>query len=348
MSEDELAPILAAYAFSPACTLSRLSGGHINQTLLVQEGERRAVLQRLHPIFAAEVQLDIEAITAHLARKGLPTPRLLRTHEGALWITDAQDGVWRMLSWLDGVTTLTVERPETARAAGALLARFHGALSDLGHDFHFTRTGVHDTSAHLARLRTALESHAQHRDHAAIAPIAAQILERADTLRPLPMLPRRMVHGDPKISNVLFDASLQQALAWVDLDTLAYSHLPVELGDAFRSWCNPAGEDARHVTFRADVFAAGIDGYASAAGNTPLTPEERTSIVLATETIALELASRFCRDALEESYFGWNPQKFASRSAHNLERATAQLKVAESIRTQRSVLEDVVQRGFGA
>jgi Ser/Thr protein kinase RdoA (MazF antagonist) len=347
VTDAELAPILAAYGFSAASTLSRLSGGHINQTLLVQDGERRAVLQRLHPIFAAEVQLDIEAITAHLARKGLLTPRLLRTDAGALWLMDAHGGVWRMLSWLDGVTTLIVEQPATAGAAGALLARFHGALGDLQHAFHFTRVGVHDTPAHLTRLRVALERHAQHQAFAAIAPVAERILSLAEQLQPLPALPRRMVHGDPKISNLLFDSSLRQALAWVDLDTLAYSHIPVELGDAFRSWCNPAGEDARHVTFRADVFAAGIEGYASVAGSSPLTAEERASIVLATETIALELASRFCRDALEESYFGWNAEKFASRSAHNLERAAAQLRVAEHVRAQRSVLEDVVRRALG-
>ncbi|HEX6241511.1 MAG TPA: hypothetical protein VFZ61_11475, partial [Polyangiales bacterium] len=131
------------------------------------------------------------------------------------------------------------------------------------------------------------------------------------------------------------------------LDTLAYSSIPVELGDAFRSWCNAAGEDAAHVTFRTDVFAAGIGGYASVVpALAALSVEERDTIVLATETIALELASRFCRDALEESYFGWNPQKFSSRSQHNLERARAQLRVAESVREQRSALEAVARRAL--
>ena len=85
-----LAPILDAYAFSPASALRLLPGGLINQTFLVEEAGRRAVLQRLHPIFAPSLHLDIEAVTAHLARKGLLTPRLLRTRAGELWTTDAQ------------------------------------------------------------------------------------------------------------------------------------------------------------------------------------------------------------------------------------------------------------------
>ena len=41
-----------------------------------------------------------------------------------------------------------------------------------------------------------------------------------------------------------------------------------------------------------------------------VTPAEWQCIVTATQTIYVELAARFCADALNESYFGWNPQAF--------------------------------------
>jgi Ser/Thr protein kinase RdoA (MazF antagonist) len=341
-----LAPILAAYAFSSASTLRPLAGGLINQTFLVEEAGRRAVLQRVHPVFQPSVHLDIDVITAHLARKGLATPRLLETSAGTLWTTDAAGAVWRMLTWLDGHTLTTVQHPETARSAGQLVARFHHALSDLQHTFHFSRPGVHDTPAHIEHMRLALAAFSSHPQYDAIAPIAALIARSADELEPLPQLPKRLVHGDLKISNVLFNQTHDRALALVDLDTLASLTIPVEMGDAFRSWCNPAGEDAVRVTFRADLFAAGIEGYASGA-RTLLTVDERAALVPAVETIALELASRFCADALHESYFGWNPEKFASRSEHNLARAQSQLALAQSVKQQRSALEAIVRRHFG-
>ena len=47
-----------------------LTGGLINATYVVRDGGAPiAVVQRLHPIFGAQVNLDIEAVTAHLAAK---------------------------------------------------------------------------------------------------------------------------------------------------------------------------------------------------------------------------------------------------------------------------------------
>ncbi len=323
-----------------------LTGGLINQTYAVEEAGRRAVLQRLHPVFRPTVHFDIEAVTAHLVGKGVVTPRLLKTVSGALWTTDAKGAVWRMLTWLDGDTILVVQRPETANAAGRIVGRFHEAVGDLQYAFQFVRPGVHDTPAHLAFLRRALAEHASHRAYDEVAPVGEAILQHAQALAPLPDLPPRLVHGDLKISNLLFNAAHDEALALLDLDTMANLTIPVELGDAFRSWCNPGGEDERDVTFHADLFEAAVDGYASSARSL-LVAQERAALVLATETIAIELASRFCADALHESYFGWNAEKYPSRSAHNLTRARSQLALAQSVRGQRAALEAIVARCFG-
>ena len=60
--------------------VASLQGGLINATYVVREGsDPIAVLQRLHRIFGADVNLDLEAVTAHLAARGMTTPRLIRT-----------------------------------------------------------------------------------------------------------------------------------------------------------------------------------------------------------------------------------------------------------------------------
>jgi Ser/Thr protein kinase RdoA (MazF antagonist) len=334
--------ILTQYGFSERARTSPLEGGLINRTYRVEEHGRRAVLQRLHPIFRPEVNLDIQAITAHLAERGLTTPRVLPTLEGALWVTDQDGFSWRMLSWLEGRTFSVVERPALAHSAAQLVARFHGALRDFSHRFHFTRPGAHDTPAHLATLETALREHRAHASYDEAASLAAEILIRARALPRLPTGPLRIVHGDLKISNVMFVGD--DATALVDLDTMAELTIPVELGDALRSWCNPSGEDATRATLRSDVFEAALSGYGPSAGW--LTAEERDALVLGLETISLELAARFCADALNDSYFGWNPAKFASRSQHNLARAESQLSLAASVARQRSSLEAIVRTHF--
>jgi len=147
--------VRAAWGWGEA-EVRALSGGLINATYAVaQGGAPVAVVQRLHPIFAGEVNLDLERVTAHLAAHGLVTPRLIRTGGGAAWIT-VDDQVWRALTWVEGVAFGAVPSLEHARAGGALVGRFHRAVADLHHDYAFARAGVHDTAAHLAKLRARL------------------------------------------------------------------------------------------------------------------------------------------------------------------------------------------------
>lgn len=332
--------LLARYGFSPAAQVTPLAGGLINQTFLVAEADRSAVLQRLHPIFRPELHFDIAAITAHLANKGVTTPRLLSTRSGALFVQDARGQVWRMLTFLRGRTFARVESPAIAHSAGHLVGRFHVAVSDLRHTFHFTRPGAHDTPAHLEKLRLTLEAQQAHPRFSAVAQVGDQILQHARALDPLPTLPTRIIHGDLKIGNLLFDLDTEQAIALLDLDTMAELTIPVELGDALRSWCNPAGEDEAAAHLQPALFEAAIHGYAESCRSL-LSETERASIVLGVETIALELASRFAADALLESYFGWDPARYATRGEHNLVRAKSQLSVARSVRSQRARLERI-------
>jgi len=322
-----------------------LGAGLINQTFLVTtEGGSRFVLQRLHSIFPAEVNLDMDAVTNALRSRGMVTPQLVRTRSGELWV-EAADGVWRLMTYVQGVTLERVQSEEQAYEAGRLLGRFHVALADLDYPFVGARSGIHDTARHLRNLRSALDRHADHQDFERISSLAESILAAAAQLPSMTALPERVVHGDPKISNFIFDAATGEGLCLVDLDTLNRMALPLELGDAFRSWCNPVGEDSRRTDFSAALFRAALTGYAESAGHW-ITRDECAALVDATITITVELAARFCADALNESYFAWDPAHFPSRSEHNLVRAEGQLAAANACRARQRELSDIVSEVF--
>ena len=52
----------------------------------------------------------------------------------------------------------------------------------------------------------------------------------------------------------MFAHDADRALCLIDLDTLAHMPVALELGDALRSWCNPATEDAGERALRARVL----------------------------------------------------------------------------------------------
>jgi Ser/Thr protein kinase RdoA (MazF antagonist) len=310
--------------------------GLINQTYLaghMARGESpRFVVQRVNPIFAPSVHEDIEAVTAHLQSVGMVSPRLVRTDAGGLCAV-ADSGVWRVLTFVPGKTVHRLAEARTAFAAGALVARFHRATDSLEWTYKHVRPGAHDTVGHMRRLEAAASG-----GEAEGRRLADAVLAAWEGWSGALDLPERHAHGDLKISNLRF-AEAGEGVCLLDLDTLSRLSLDIEMGDALRSWCNPVGEDGVETYFDIGLFSAAMQGYQS---ERPLSASERAGVVSGVERIALELASRFCRDVFEDNYFGWNNKKFPSRRAHNLFRAQGQLRLALSARLQRPEMERVL------
>lgn len=329
-------PVVAAYGRLGLVEAHPLTAGLINQTWCVRGDDGgRFILQRVNPIFEPEpVHANIAAVTGHLRACGLVTPELTPTDAGAPYFATPEVGCWRVLTFVEGATLTHTAAPARLASAGRLVGRFHRALATLETPLVVTRVGVHDTPAHLARLRAAMASGRDHRLHARVATLADEVLRAAEALSPLPDAPDEPGHGDLKLSNLLFRGD--EAVCLVDLDTLAPMARAHELGDAFRSWCLPRGEDAPELaSFSVPSLAAAWGGYAEGLGRAP-TALEREAALVGVEHICLELTARFLADALVESYFGWDPTRFSTRGDHNLARARGQWSLFTSARHQRA------------
>lgn len=327
-----------------APTLTPIDVGLINITFRVDAEAGGFALQRLNPIFGAGVNQDIDAVTLHIETRGLETPKMVRTRTGDLWV-ELDGEVWRMMTWMPGDNLSRADSAQRAQAAGKLLGRFHVAVQDLDHDFVNARLGVHDTPAHLKGLAEGVQGGSGHRLFGEVQPLSQEILRLCDELGPLTGQADRVVHGDPKLNNLIFDPDSGEGRCLIDLDTLARMPVVLELGDAFRSWCNPAGEDGA-PTFDLSLFEGALVGYGLGAPGF-LQAAEADALVRATATIMLELAARFAKDALLETYFGWDATRFGTRGEHNLVRAQSQLGLAKSLLDRRSEAERIVKQNLG-
>lgn len=326
--------VLAAYEIGAIQSISLISSGLIHATFKVASTKGTFILQRLHPVLASDaIAADFRAVTEYLHDQNFLAPRCVLTKKGTVLAKIGKER-WRMQTFISGKTYTTIERPSLAREAGAMYARFHKVMDKMPYRFKSEKV-LHETE----KIHRAFKAVAtKHRNDPLMRETKAEV---AFVLTELPKLflpkglPMRVIHGDPKISNILFDAK-GKAKTIVDLDTCNRRPILVELGDAFRSWCGQRENDP-HNTFRLSVFKAGWGGYSHAADF--LTAQERKLVPQAIGLITLELTARFLKDYFEDNYFGWDAKRYPSRRAHNLARARGQLALYRDLQRKMKKIQ---------
>ncbi len=336
------AAILDRYDIGQVDETLEINSGLMHSTYLVRSSAGKFTLQRLHKKLAtAEIISDYEAVTSYLAEKRMLSPRLVRTKDDHPIVSDSEGRWWRLATWIDGETRDKVASIDEAEQGARALGRFHHAMADFDYPFA-SQHPLHDTEAHLAGLRSALmrPEYAEYRE--SISGEIEQILEVLPSLLLPSDLPQRVVHGDPKISNVLYRGA--EAVGMIDLDTCNRHTLLVDLGDAVRSWCRDGSEDEQQH-FRIDRFEAIIRGYA--AEGPILNHLECAHLGGAGRLITLELACRFARDVMEDEYFAYDASRYSSRRAHNKARTRAMLFLANDMQSHRAEIDGIIGRYLG-
>jgi Ser/Thr protein kinase RdoA (MazF antagonist) len=344
--------------------------GNVHDTFLVTVGHvhptgspevSRFILQRLNTrVFRRPeaVMANMRVVTEHVRRRlkgeapsagrGFELPRVLLTRNGQDHWMDPGGSFWRALSFIEAARTFdTIQDPRQAQEVGFALGRFHYLLSDLApHRLADTLPGFHDTPDYLRHYDAVLAKFIHHRPSAevdyAIKFISsrrtwAAVLEDAKTKGQLQV---RVIHGDPKVNNVLLDAATGRAMSMIDLDTAKPGLVHYDVGDGLRSGGNPLGEETEDweaVRFDPDLGRAILQGYFYQARGF-LTGNDYRYFYDAVRLIAFELGLRFFTDYLEGNVY------FKARSPeHNLVRALVQFKLTESIEAQAETIQSLIR-----
>jgi Ser/Thr protein kinase RdoA (MazF antagonist) len=314
--------VASRFPIPPVLSVESIGTGLLHATYRVSTGDGAFVLQKLDPVIGDAAVQDARVVGEFLASRGFQVP-VFRPSQGGSVLVHAGGERWRLYPLVAGEAFDVVAHPAMAREAGRLVGEMHRHLRELDYAPQGSIPHFHDTAFILDELRSVADRLPMPARRA-----AGRIAEELPALivhEPAAGEPPMVIHGDLKISNLLFVAG--RAVAVIDLDTLMRHFRVIDLGDAFRSWCATGTEDDPDLDFDADLFGAALEGYARGWSG----PVDARLYLRATQQIAWELAARFLIDVVRDRYFGFDARKYASRRDHNMARALAQFRLGEAV-----------------
>lgn len=353
----------AAEAFQlPGAVISIESHGEglIHDTFVVSTGARgnheRFILQRINQqVFTEPEDLmgNIERVVLHLQMRAIQSGRdpqrnvvsLIRTEAGKTWHESAGQA-WRMVCYVEG--TEAIDRAPTVEQAREIGEAFGSFLDDLS-DFplELLRTvlpGYRDTARYLASLWQVVKQDPLNRAQDAreeIAFIESRVDDamRIQNLQRHRQVPKRVIHGDTKLNNVLLDAETGAGVCVIDLDTVMPGLLLHDIGDCVREALvgNPQHRESLGA-HDCRIFEAVVAGFLAKLSAPPV-KMEIASIVSGVKSITLELGARFLADFLSgDAYFK------TSHSRENLQWAVRHFRLFRMIERCEGELQSIVQR----
>lgn len=328
--------------------VTTLGNGLINDTYLVKTETELFVLQRINAQVFPEPGLVMEnlvALNLHVQKKNsteikLIIPELIRaTHQGC-YIIDQKHDYWRALTFINNtVSKESISNQHEAEQVGFALAHFHRLLCDVkSGSFHDTLPGFHITPKYFQHYQQVekqegilFEGEKIQLGRTFIDDFQSKINVLEDA-RQKGLLTERIIHGDPKLNNFLFDKQTDKIISLIDLDTVKPGLVHYDIADCLRSCCH----NSQSNIFDLEICGAILNSYLKEAGMF-FTRHDYDFLYSAIELIPFELGLRFFTDFLEG-----NPYFKVDFPEQNLNRALAQFKLCESVAKQEVKIKQLI------
>jgi hypothetical protein len=335
--------------------------GIIHDTYLVKfnDGANRFILQRINTeVFQkpAAIMHNLNLVSKHIKNRvqegdsGLDKNWQvlcgIKTKEGRDYFIDEDGAFWRALNFIKKATPLEqISSQDDAREAGRALGIFHWLNNDLNPELlHDTLPGFHNIENYIRQYDEALRPDGK---FSGLEKICRQFVEDRRSWAPVlenarrnKLLKVRVIHGDPKINNIMVDSKTGKAVSIIDMDTIMPGLVQYDIGDCLRSSCNAVGEetaDFSKVYFDLKCCEALLSGYIKTSQGL-LTEADFDFLFDSIRLIPFELGLRFFTDYLKGNvYFK------VSHPAHNLDRAMVQFRLVESIEQQEEKIRKVIE-----
>lgn len=342
-----MTPIEIAGRFSSTVkNMEPLGNGHINDTYLVTNAENRFVLQKINRDVFPRPELIMENLgvlnryveQVSDRRIDLIIPKLIPSENGEYFFCDPQGDYWRALSFIENTESLeTISNVEQVQQVGFGLGQFHRLTRDLESEkLHDTLPGFHICPSYLERYTQVKKT-----SKIPEAPYCADFISRHQAIvndleeaKEKGLLCIRVIHGDPKLNNFLFDKDSQRIVSIIDLDTVKPGLVHYDIGDCIRSCCHTEETDE----FNLEIFQVLLTSYLKEMGAF-FSGDDYRFLYPAIRLIPFELGLRFYTDYLEGNrYFK------VAEPEENLHRSKGQFHLCNSIMVQEKKIKDIIKQ----
>lgn len=325
-----------------------LGNGLINDTFEVKATSTSFVLQRINAGVFPDPQSvihNLAELSRHIGQKPrnavkLRIPELLPTLAGGAFYRDDAQQVWRALELIQPAESREQIHTDTEAAqVGVALAHFHRLCSDLPvESLHDTLPGFHITPRYFQRylqLTAKPVTVEKDRDFSLCETFIQAHRTQLDVLEAAKRrgeLRIRVIHGDPKLNNFLFQPDSGKIISLIDLDTVKPGLPHYDIGDCIRSCCRNKQDNSFNL-HRCQIILQHYLREAEGFFN----ESDYDYLYAAIWLIPFELGLRFFSD-----YLAGNQYFKVSEPKQNLTRALAQFAFCDNILSQQASLLSIL------
>ncbi len=186
---------------------------------------------------------------------------------------DDEGQYWRAFQFIENtITRSVVNNPASARSVAKTFGKFTEAYADFNYSLlKETIPGFHDLSMRYKEFEHALSTD-QYERMQKVYPMILELQGRKkyvgfyEWVKGSDKFPKRVMHHDAKIGNILFRADNGRVIGPVDLDTAMPGYFFSDLGDMIRSMVSSENEASvlfDRLGIRKNFYNAILQGYCS-------------------------------------------------------------------------------------
>jgi Ser/Thr protein kinase RdoA (MazF antagonist) len=326
-------------------TINPLGEGLIHETLLVENGTNKWVLQGFNEAvfnFPERIDHNLSLLSEHSKTHALPflLPLPILNHAGN-GLTEIDGKMYRLFDFVKGKTLQQISNPNQAYIAAHAYGDFANWSREIpGEKMFETIPNFHRLDLRYQKLKEVSQE------------ITSLTIEEREILFPivewyfdqLSQLSLRITHNDTKINNLIFSEDLTKVEALIDLDTLMGGFLMYDFGDLVRTVACSFPETStswEEIRILSEIFEELLKGYWEGVKEIS-SQEEAKSLLLGGEIMTLIMGLRFFTDHLQGNIY-----YRVTYPEQNLHRAKNQMIFLQSQQENRTLLKNIWEKVTG-